>query len=165
MRQYFKIIIFLFVYIFIMLLKRNFLPADIVFYEGISVCFLMCIIIYICKFLMLDKIIILFLICIYFWSLGPTILDRSVSITVLGKLSESQSFSINELNNDFKEIYVYKNGAVNKRLAEQVYNGNVVKKNSKYRLTKKGIFTKKIILLMTNLFNIDDNYIKRTKPD
>ena len=148
-----------------MLLKRNFLPADIVFYEGISVCFLMCIIIYICKFLMLDKIIILFLICIYFWSLGPTILDRSVSITVLGKLSESQSFSINELNNDFKEIYVYKNGAVNKRLAEQVYNGNVVKKNSKYRLTKKGIFTKKIILLMTNLFNIDDNYIKRTKPD
>tara|TARA_B110000908_G_C10153976_1_gene402740 strand:- start:378 stop:647 length:270 start_codon:yes stop_codon:yes gene_type:complete len=88
-------------------------------------------------------------------------LDRSVSITVLGKLSENENYSLVELNNDFKDTYVYRNKAVEKRIVEQVYNGNVNQIDGNYSLSKKGVLTKNTILYLTKIFNIDDSYIKR----
>ena len=161
MKQYFKISLFFLSYILIMILKRNTFPSVIVFYEGIIVSVILCVCIYFFKFLKFDHSIILFFICIYFWSLGPTILDRSVSITVLGKLSENENYSLVELNNDFKDTYVYRNKAVEKRIVEQVYNGNVNQIDGNYSLSKKGVLTKNTILYLTKIFNIDDSYIKR----
>lgn len=146
-----------------MIIKRKFFPSDIIFYEGIYMAFIFCVLIFFFKKLNLDKTVVLFLISIYFWSIVPTILDRSVSITVLGSLSSSKQLTIEELNTQFISTYVYNNEAVKKRILEQKFNKNINLIDNKYSLTKKGDFTKKIIIFTTELFNISTDYISPNK--
>ena len=53
----------------------------------------------------------------------------------------------------------YDNEAVKKRILEQKFNKNINLIDNKYFLTKKGDFTKKIIIFTTELFNIPTDYI------
>ena len=159
MKHYLKLILLFIIFLVIMIIKRKFLPSEIIFYEGIYMAFIFCVLVFFFKKLNLDKTLVLFLISIYFWSIVPTILDRSVSITVLGSLSSSKQLTIEELNTQFIRTYVYDNEAVKKRILEQKFNKNINLIDNKYFLTKKGDFTKKIIIFTTELFNIPTDYI------
>lgn len=159
MKHYLKLILLFIIFLVIMIIKRKFFPSEIIFYEGIYMAFIFCVLVFFFKKLNLDKTLVLFLISIYFWSIVPTILDRSVSITVLGSLSSSKQLTIEELNTQFIRTYVYDNEAVKKRILEQKFNKNINLIDNKYFLTKKGDFTKKIIIFTTELFNIPTDYI------
>jgi hypothetical protein len=74
-------------------------------------------------------------------------------------LSSSKQLTIEELNTQFIRTYVYDNEAVKKRILEQKFNKNINLIDNKYFLTKKGDFTKKIIIFTTELFNIPTDYI------
>lgn len=156
-----KIGISFLIYSIVMLIKRNIWPSTIIFYEGIIVAFLLfTIIIFIQNKKHVERNIISLLICVLFWSLGPTILDRSVSITVIGSL-RNQPKLITELDEIFVNLYVVENLAVKKRLYEQIESGNIEKVlNGKYRLTKKGFIIAEYIELLSVLFNVNQNLIK-----
>ena len=91
----------------------------------------------------------------------PTILDRSVSITVIGTLKESSHpLSEEEIRYKFNQVYVVDQNAVGVRLREQMANGNINKnENDEYELTKKGVFTSDMLLITTKFFNVNSAYI------
>ena len=161
MINYFKVIFLFTFFLIIMFFKRMIFPSDIIFYEGIISSFIFSISILLSRIINLDKTIVLFLTCVLFWSLGPTILDRSVSITIIGKLDEKKAVSLLDLNEDFKNVYLIKNNAVLKRLDEQIETGNVEFINGKYKLTKKGVFSKRALKWFTDFYNIDSNMINK----
>lgn len=159
---YIKICFLFILFLLVMIIKRHIYPSSLIFYEGIIITFIMSFIIFILKYLKIEYIIIFSLISILFWSLGPTIFDRSVSITVLGKLScDKTGVEIEKLDSDFINIYSIKNLAVRKRLNEQISSGNVIFSNGKFKLTSKGKSTVFVIKKLTNIFNIDSSYITR----
>jgi len=102
-----------------------------------------------------------FLLLILFNSLVPTILDRSVSITVIGTLKESSHpLSEEEIRYKFNQVYVVDQNAVGVRLREQMANGNINKnENEEYELTKKGLFTSDMLSITTKFFNVNSAYI------
>ena len=161
MTNYFKVIFLFTFFLIIMFFKRILFPSDIIFYEGLISSFIYSILILLTRVINLDKTIILFLACVLFWSLGPTILDRSVSITIIGKLDEKKAVSLLDLNEDFKDVYLIKNNAVLKRLDEQIKTGNVEFINGKYKLTKKGVFSKRALKWFTNFYNIDSTMVTK----
>jgi hypothetical protein len=145
-----------------MIIKRYFIPSSLIFYEGIFITLILSLIVFFFKILKIEFVIIFSLISILFWSLGPTIFDRSVSITVLGRINyEKTGVTIENINSDFVDIYLTKNLAIKKRLNEQMASGNVVVNDGKYILTSKGKNTVIIIKKLTNIFNIDSSYITR----
>jgi predicted transcriptional regulator len=102
-----------------------------------------------------------FLLIILFNVTIPTILDRSVSVTVIGSLKKSDvPLSLEEIRNNFQEIYVLQQDAVNIRLKEQIANGNIQRNDEgNFYLTKKGELTSQIMLGMSNAFNVNTAYI------
>ena len=94
---------------------------------------------------------------ILFWSLGPTIIDRSLSVNVLGTLYLSEKpLSIDDLNWSLYTNYMNQSFQAQKRVEEQLYLGNIMESsNKKYVLTKKGLRTAKLNLFLTKFFNLD----------
>jgi hypothetical protein len=159
---YIKIFILFLIFLVLMIIKRYFIPSSLIFYEGIFITLILSLIVFFFKILKIEFVIIFSLISILFWSLGPTIFDRSVSITVLGRINyEKTGVTIENINSDFVDIYLTKNLAIKKRLNEQMASGNVVVNDGKYILTSKGKNTVIIIKKLTNIFNIDSSYITR----
>ena len=162
----FILIIFCFSYAF----KRHIFPSEIVFYESILFSFLFMIFLtifikWLFSFGASQKIISSLypslLLLILFNSLVPTILDRSVSITIIGALKESSHpLSEEEIRHKFNQVYVLDQNAVGVRLREQMANGNINKnENEEYELTKKGVFTSDMLSVTTKFFNVNPAYI------
>ena len=88
--------------------KRNFFPGEIIFYEGILFVFFVGIVIQIVLYFFGIKVVILSasLAFVLFTSLVPTILDRSVSITVLTALVDCGKCHLKDINNIFNKIYI-----------------------------------------------------------
>ena len=164
--SFFILIIFCFSYA----LKRQIFPSEIVFYESILFSFFFIVFVAILakcffNFEVNGKLIFSFypsfLLLVLFSSLIPTILDRSVSITVIGTLKESHHpLSEEEIRSRFNQVYVVNQNAVGVRLREQMANGNIfMNQNGEYELTKKGVFTSEILLITTKFFNVNSSYI------
>ena len=162
-------IIILFLWSIVYAIKRNIFPNDIVFYESIlfSFFFFLILFLFLKSFeIRFNKIIsysILpsFLLVTLFNAMVPTILDRSVSITVLGTLKKSESsVGIDHINKSFQQIYVINENAVEIRLKEQIANGNVVQNDfDEYALTRKGEFITDVMLYLTNIYNLNNSYV------
>ena len=112
------------------------------------------------KFSLFDKfsiILIPTLLSILFWSLFPTIIDRSISINILGNLyKENRYLSISEINQGLLDTYIKDDYQTKKRLSEQIYLGNIIENNKNYALTPKGKIYTKIYRLITSYFNLED---------
>ena len=147
--------------ILIYIIKRNFFPSDIIFYEGLVLALIAGLMIQLCFYFLSLKIINLsgVLLFVIFTSLGPSILYRSVSITVLTSLKNCQKCDRSTINKHFVEMYLVKNKAIDKRLSEQMASGNVIIKNGNFILTDRGNFVYSIIKFVTKTFNITDTYI------
>jgi len=150
--------------------KRHFFPSEIVFYESVIFSFLFmvfitffinCLFNFSVRKKLISSLYPSFLLLILFNSLVPTILDRSVSITVIGTLKESSyPLSDEEIRYKFNQIYVVDQNAVGVRLREQLASGNIHKnENEEYELTKKGRFTSDMLWLTTKFFNVNSAYI------
>lgn len=169
-RQIFISVFLLIIFCFSYALKRHIFPSEIVFYESILFSFLFMFFVGILakyffnfseKYKLFSSLYPSFLLLILFNSLVPTILDRSVSITVIGTLKESHHpLSEEEIRDRFNQVYVVNQNAVGVRLREQMASGNIyMNENGEYELTKKGVFTSDILLLTTKFFNVNSSYI------
>jgi hypothetical protein len=156
-------IIFFLVYNLIYILKRNFFPGKIIFYEAnllLLILILICLLVSLYKKYETGFILPAYLSTLLFISLVPTIIDRSVSITVLGSIAKNQhGISMDSLKSDFIQIYVIKKDAVSKRIDEQLNSKNIKLENKNFLLTKKGKIVVFSIINFTKLYNIDTCYI------
>ena len=89
----------------------------------------------------------------------PVILDRSISIQVMGTLTK-QPMEIKNLNEAFLQGYVDGYSTTCRRLNEQINTGNVVIKDGVVSLTKKGLAMQKIFNFIAEFLKVEDHYIK-----
>ena len=94
---------------------------------------------------------------ILFWSLGPTIIDRSLSVNVLGTLYLAERpLSIDDLNWSLYQNYMNGKFQAQKRVNEQLYIGNIKKDlNGQYFLSKKGLRAAKINIFIARYFGLN----------
>ena len=61
-----------------------------------------------------------------FWSLGPTIIDRSLSVNILGTLYlAKEPLTLDQINWSLYENYMNGKFQTKKRINEQLYLGNI----------------------------------------
>ena len=104
------------------------------------------------------------LISIIFWSLFPSIIDRSLSVNVIGTLnSAEESLDLDQIDWSLKNNYMDGKYQAEKRLNEQIFLGNIyiVEKN-KYILSKKGRYWARFNILLSKYFNLDK---RSSKPE
>ena len=91
-----------------------------------------------------------------FWSLGPTIVDRSLSVNILGTLYLSgRPLDFNDLNWSLYKNYMNGEFQTKKRIKEQLFIGNISQDfNGKYVLTKKGIRAAKLNIFISKYFGL-----------
>tara|TARA_B100001027_G_C16227961_1_gene313108 strand:+ start:454 stop:1023 length:570 start_codon:yes stop_codon:yes gene_type:complete len=104
-----------------------------------------------------SSILISALLAILFWSLFPSIIDRSLSVNILGTLYKSNNpANINQLNWSLNKNYMDDLYQVNKRISEQIQIGNIIEvKKNQYILSKKGRIWAKINIFISNYFKLD----------
>lgn len=161
--------VLLIIFCIIFAMKRHLIPADIIFYESFIVAFLYVLIIFLLsrlKNIMFGDLIkkslySSFLLIVLFNATIPTILDRSVSVTVIGSLKKSGTpLTIEQIRADFQQVYVVQQDAVNIRLKEQIASGNIqINDQGKFFLTNKGEVTSDIMMLVSSMFNVNKAYI------
>jgi hypothetical protein len=90
----------------------------------------------------------------------PSLLDRSISLYILGLTHEGSAFTETAYKDCFVRGFVEKNGAIEKRLAEQLRTGNIVLgKNGRYELTQRGVAIHALNTLLVQIFNTDRRYV------
>lgn len=97
---------------------------------------------------------------ILFWSLGPTIIDRSISVSILDILNQSDiPLDSKTIAEKFSKNYLSNNYQIDKRLDEQIYLSNINKiSRDFYSINKKGKKIAKINRFISNLFNLDKSF-------
>ena len=94
-----------------------------------------------------------------FWSLGPTIIDRSLSVNILGTLYLAREpLSMEDINWSLYENYMNGKFQTKKRIEEQLFLGNIkVIDDDKFILTKKGFKAAQANIWITRYFNLDSS--------
>ena len=153
------------IFFLLYLVKRNFFPGEVIFYEGVMFVFYIGIFIQALLYFLRIKVAILSasLAFILFTSLVPTILDRSVSITVLTALDSCDKCHLENINHIFNKIYIDENKAIKKRLLEQIYSKNVELSEEKYSFTERGEKVYSLIIFFTKLLKIDNSYLSKSR--
>lgn len=158
MRKYMLINVAGFLIIMVMyILKRHYIPSSSIFYEGIFFSVCLGVIIQVVIFIFIDKKIIILsaiLAMILITSLIPTIVDRSVSVSVLKIVSVCNGCSKEIIETKFIGDYIGLDDAINKRLDEQLFIKNIKYDENNYLLTPRGRITLKIIEAAKKTFNI-----------
>ncbi len=91
----------------------------------------------------------------------PSLLDRSISLYILGLVAvdEKAGLSEKEIDDLFYQGFIQANDAVKKRLIEQVASGNVVEEHDTYKVTTRGLLIYHIHSTLAGLFNTDKRYV------
>ena len=107
-------------------------------------------------FELISSIFIPLLSSFLFWSLGPTIIDRSLSVNILGTLYLSgKPLNLNDLNWSLQKNYIKGEFQTKKRIKEQLFLGNILQDlNGEYILTKKGIRAAKLNIFISKYFGL-----------
>ena len=156
------------VYLLIFVFVRQFYPSPIIFYQGIVVNIILLILSLsllflvkrdeVVKTLTAISIVVGFLVSYSFHITIPSLLDRSISLYIIGLTHESGGENISQYKQDFYSGFINKNGAVEKRVNEQLVSGNIICDNI-CTLTEKGESIYKLNIFLANLFNVDSRYV------
>lgn len=144
---------------------------DVFFYRGIVILILTCLLslfgLILFKRSVLGRIfdfrdivlsvVLIFSFNLVFFTHLPVTAERSVSIFILKSVSQDPDLSLDE-----KEItkllidqYLGKEGAIEKRLHEQIISGNITKVGNGYQLTKQGYNLLMFYSQISNIFGIN----------
>ncbi|RYZ90765.1 MAG: hypothetical protein EOO68_24355 [Moraxellaceae bacterium] len=97
---------------------------------------------------------------ISYFALIPTIVDRSISVFVMNQLASGPKTQ-EQLEKAFVDDFVYRGGAVPKRIFEQSLSGNILKlDNGSYQLTGSGHRTVSLFRALGKLYKTDQVSIK-----
>ncbi|MGI9322752.1 MAG: hypothetical protein ACR2PJ_04125 [Pseudomonadales bacterium] len=99
--------------------------------------------------------------CFYFTV--PAVVDRSVTLYLINLLdSNEEGMSLEEIREEFIEVYFYRSRGIEKRLNEQLDSGNVsVDGNGVYRLTAGGRFTIATARVLSRIHSLDPQIVER----
>jgi hypothetical protein len=160
-KELFKFITLFIIFLVIFIASRIIFKLDIIFYEGIFIILCITLVSLLFKFFKhIHTYITFFLFCYAFHITIPSLLDRSISLYILGLLHEEKIVTLPELQNYYVSGFVFYNGAIEKRLNEQVRSGNINLVNGNYSLTKKGERLFYINQGLASIFNTNKNYTK-----
>ena len=149
---------------------------NVFFYRGIALIVLWGIIVSVVMFVIKKKwmnetifyrdIILLFMcfccINVVIFTHLPVTADRSVTVYMLGFMDNhaDETFTKEELEQQFINQYVIEYGAFDKRLEEQIVSGNVVEvAPGEYQITEGGRFLMDIYGVTVEWYNLDDNLV------
>ena len=109
------------------------------------------------QFTIFSSILVSILSSVLFWSIGPTIIDRSISVNILEILNQANhTLEIDQISESFSRNYLSNNYQINKRLEEQIYLSNVVKEDqNKYKISNKGKMISRINNFISDFYNLD----------
>lgn len=145
------------------------------FYRGISLIIVSGIIVgvvmLILKMTMLKKLLvirdILLMSCIFIcvnmvlFTHLPVTAERSVSVFILGYMSENpdKSFTEQDIQNELEHTYVREYQAVDKRMQEQIVTGTIENNGTTYKITKRGKEIIKLYNLVADWFKLNKQLI------
>lgn len=149
---------------------------NVFFYRGIALIVLWGILISIAMFVIKKKwmddtiiyrdIILLFMcfccINVVIFTHLPVTADRSVTVYTLGFMNNhpDETFTKEELEQQFISQYVIEYGAFDKRLEEQIVSGNIVEvAPGEYQITDGGRFLMDIYSATVEWYNLDDKLV------
>ena len=162
----------IFIFLFHTPLFRN---IDILFYRGVIFLFISGIVMTKLLFLfkkstsghlwtykdILLSLILIFCLNLVFFTHLPVTADRSISVFMLGYLNNNSDKSMTgqEMTKFFTQKYLYKYGAMNKRLNEQIESGNIIQAENGYKISKRGQLIMKVYSFIVRLFAIDNKIV------
>ncbi len=98
---------------------------------------------------------------VVFFTHLPVTAERSISVFMLGYMSDNQNetFTKEEIKDYFINKYVNEYGAFDKRFHEQIVTGTIEETDGGFRITKRGKALMKLYGIIANSFNIDKKII------
>jgi len=162
---FFTFILFV-IYLIFYILIRHYQPSEIIFYQGLELIILLIPLFYIILYYTLKNNESSLNICFTFFLLAysfhitvPSLLDRSISLYILG-LSNVQSYtSMESYKSAFYNGFIIKNEAIEKRVNEQINSGNLFCKLDQCILTPRGKVVHSINSTLVKIFNVDPRYV------
>lgn len=99
-----------------------------------------------------------------FLALGPVVIDRSLTMFLLGTMAQESGrlFDTSDLEGLLIRQYVKDYKAVDRRMAEQMAAGNVLVDHGRYRLTRRGALFVKLMKTIAVIFNLDRRFVNPT---
>lgn len=161
------------------ILKRWLSPAPIIFYEGLLLAIYFFVLGLVGTVIArklhrrltaywIPAVIAAFLFNYAFVITIPSLLDRSISITLIGAVAEGgdKGVTFDALNRLFFESYMDGDRQVRKRLTEQMAGNHIVEHDGSYSLTPKGRFIFETNLFLARLYRIDPHCVlAQPSPD
>src|SRR3989344_1906432 len=105
--------------------------------------------------------IIIFCLNLVAFTLAPVTADRSISVFLLGYMNNDYQklLTDKEITSALITKYIYRNGAIDKRLEEQIVSGNIIKKGEKYEISGQGKLLMIFYNIISDLFKINKKNI------
>lgn len=89
----------------------------------------------------------------------PSLLDRSISLYLIGLTHEGSAKTLPEYRDLFYRGFIVRNGAIEKRLYEQVRSGNLEEVSGAYTLSRRGTMIYHLNQMLAKIFNTDTRYV------
>jgi len=159
---------------FILLFHTKILSnIDIFFYRGIGLLIISSIflsaVMALCRkisngfFTLRDIVLVLalfFCINLAFFTHLPVTAERSISVFLLDYLNknEERPLTKEEITKIFIDKYLFEDKAIEKRLHEQIFSGNIIQEKEKYKISAQGKSLMKFYKLIAAIFKINKNF-------
>lgn len=110
-------------------------------------------------------LVITFFLNFSFLSLITVALDRSISVFILSEMANNRDvvYRKDDVERVFNNVYINKYDAMERRFAEQIISGNIIKKNDGYQITNKGCELINTFRLIAKVFPIDNRFLYPSK--
>ena len=102
------------------------------------------------------SLVLFFCVNLTFFTHLPVTAERSISVFLLDYFNKNSEryLTKEEITKIFIDKYLYENKAIEKRLHEQIFSGNIKQEGEKYKISNQGQNLMKFYRLMRTLFNI-----------
>jgi hypothetical protein len=158
--------IYVVLFCLLLVISRQF-NFGVIFYEGVAISFLLFIInLKLISFFgkdgmmnLLHSLLVFFL--LYSFNITiPALLDRSISYYIIGVTAIEGESNVAQYKTAFFNGFINNNGAIEKRLNEQVISGNIVCLDGACRLSDRGYMIYKANVFMASVLRLDTRYVK-----
>jgi len=106
------------------------------------------------------SLVLFFCVNLTFFTHLPVTAERSISVFLLDYFNKNSDryLTKEEVTKIFIDKYLYKNKAMEKRLHEQIFSGNIKQEGEKYKISNQGQNLMKFYRLIDVIFNINKNF-------
>lgn len=158
-------------YLLLYITCRQIFPAEIIFYQGLYIIFITSSAFFLFSYFRFRNLdlsalsaLIIILAGYSFHITIPSLLDRSISLYILGLSNQNTPTSIQDYRQSFYSGFIENNQAVEKRMREQEKTGNLTCNKEGCLLTKKGQTTRDLNIFLVKIFNVDPRYVTPELP-